>query len=588
VDQVVVFGVLAGALALFLWGRWRYDLVALGSLLVLTGAGIVPAESAFLGFGHPAVVTVAAVLVISHGLANAGVVQRVARWLKVAGHGTMAQVGALTGLVSLCSAFINNVGALALFLPVAVRMAREHGRPASVYLMPLAFGSLLGGLTTLIGTPPNIVIASFRADVRGEAFGMFDYSPVGVGLAVAGVVLITLVGWRLIPQRVGEEGPEALFEMEEYLSELGVPEGSTWVGKSLEELGSVAGRLTVIGIVRGDAEIPSPGPGHVIAAHDILIVEVVPDDLDGILEDGKLEVVGGRELRDRMMASEEVRIVEAVVLPDGFLVGRSARRLRLRGRYGINVLGVARQGSRVAGRLPDIEFRAGDVLLLQGPEETVREALNRLGGVPVIVSDVEPGKRRRVLLAVGIFAFFVALAVAGLAQVHVALTAAAMVMVLTRIVRLRNAYHLIEWPIIVLLAAMIPLGEAMERTGGAETLASLLLQGGGQWPPWVTLAALLVSTMLLSNVINNVAAAVLMAPVGLALASALEVSPDPMLMGVAIGASCAFLTPIGHQSNTLVLGPGGYRFTDYLYLGLPLSLLTTALGVPLILAVWPL
>jgi di/tricarboxylate transporter len=326
----------------------------------------------------------------------------------------------------------------------------------------------------------------------------------------------------------------------------------------------------------------------VIAAHDILIVEVVPDDLDGILEDGKLEVVGGRELRDRMMASEEVRIVEAVVLPDGFLVGRSARRLRLRGRYGINVLGVARQGSRVAGRLPDIEFRAGDVLLLQGPEETVREALNRLGGVPVIVSDVEPGKRRRVLLAVGIFAFFVALAVAGLAQVHVALTAAAMVMVLTRIVRLRNAYHLIEWPIIVLLAAMIPLGEAMERTGGAETLASLLLQGGGQWPPWVTLAALLVSTMLLSNVINNVAAAVLMAPVGLALASALEVSPDPMLMGVAIGASCAFLTPIGHQSNTLVLGPGGYRFTDYLYLGLPLSLLTTALGVPLILAVWPL
>jgi di/tricarboxylate transporter len=509
----------------------------------------------------------------------------------VAGDRTAFQVGALTLLAGFCSAFINNVGALALFMPVAIRMARKHERPASLYLMPLAFSSLLGGLTTLIGTPPNIVIATFRAEQSGVGFGMFDFAPVGVGLALAGVLLISTVGWRLIPHRIGEEGPERLFEMDEYLSELLVPPDSRWVGKDLGDLGAVSeGRITVIGIVRGAEEIPSPSRAQMIAAGDVLIVEVAPGDLEGIVDEGDFEVFGDRELTERMLASEEVRVVEAVVLPDGFFVGRSPRRLRLRSRYGINVLGVARKGARVAGRLPDIEFRAGDVLLLQGDEEAVREGLDRLGALPVMVSEALDGPRhpRRVLTALGIFAFFVLLSVFGLAEVHVALTAAAVVMVLARIVRLRNAYLVIEWPVIVLLAAMIPVGEAMERSGGALTIANVLLTMSDQWPAWVTLASLLVATMLLSNVINNVAAAVLMAPVGLAIASALEVSTDPMLMAVAVGASCAFLTPIGHQSNTLVLGPGGYRFRDYLYLGVPLSLLTAALGVPLILWVWPL
>jgi di/tricarboxylate transporter len=590
-DQFVVFGVLALALVLFVWGRWRYDLVALGTLLVLVAAGVIPAERSFLGFGHPAVVTVAAVLVISHGLANAGVVEVVARWLRVAGERTALQVGALTLLAGFCSAFINNVGALALFMPVAIRMARKHERPASLYLMPLAFSSLLGGLTTLIGTPPNIVIATFRAEQSGVGFGMFDFAPVGVGIALAGVLLISTVGWRLIPHRVGEEGPERLFEMDEYLSELLVPPDSTWVGKDLGDLGAVSeGRVTVIGIVRGAEEIPSPSRAQTLAAGDVLIVEVAPGDLGGIVGEGELEVFGDRELTERMLASEEARIVEAVVLPDGFFVGRSPRRLRLRSRYGINVLGVARKGARVAGRLPDIQFRAGDVLLLQGADEAVREGLDRLGALPVMVSEdeLEPERPHRVLAAVGIFLFFVLLSVLGLAEVHVALTAAAVVMVLARIVRLRNAYQVIEWPVIVLLAAMIPVGEAMERSGGALTIANALLAVSDQWSAWVTLASLLLATMLLSNVINNVAAAVLMAPVGLALASALEVSADPMLMAVAVGASCAFMTPIGHQSNTLVLGPGGYRFRDYLYLGVPMSLLTAALGVPLILWVWPL
>jgi di/tricarboxylate transporter len=588
-QQTLVFGVLALALVFFVWGRWRYDLVALVSLLVLVVAGVVPGEEAFLGFGHPAVVTVAAVLVISRGLANAGLVAVVTGWLRVVGDRITLQVGALTALVAISSGFINNVGALALFMPVAIRVAREHQRPASIYLMPIAAGSLLGGLTTLIGTPPNIVIASFRADLPGGGFGMFDFLPVGAGVAVAGVLLITVVGWRLIPRRVGEEGPEVLFEMDEYVTELRIPRGSRWAGSSIGELGhDTEGRLTVIGIVRGEEEIASPGARHPLVADDTLVVEIAPDDLDDVLEPGELELAGARELRGRLLESTDVRIVEAVVLPQGILAGRTPRGIRLRSRFGVNLLGVARRGSRVRGRLADMVLRPGDVLLLQGREEALEEGFERLGAVPAVVSDEGPGRRpRRVVQAAAVFGVFVALSVFGLLAIHIALTGAAVVMVLMGLVRLRNAYQTIEWPVIILLGAMIPLGDAMERTGGADTVAALLLAPGDAWPVWASVAALLVGSMLLSNVINNVAAAVLLAPVGLAMARSLDISADPMLMAVAIGASCAFMTPIGHQSNTLVLGPGGYRFGDYLYLGIPLSLLAAAVGVPLILAVWP-
>lgn len=587
-EQTLVFGVLALALVFFIWGRWRYDIVALVSLLVLVAAGVVPSDEAFLGFGHPAVVTVAAVLIISAGLANAGLVAVVARGLRVVGTDTTLQVGALTALVAVASAFINNVGALALFMPVAVRTARESNRPPSLYLIPLAAGSLLGGLTTLIGTPPNIVIASYRSAAAGGSFGMFDFLPVGGGVALAGVLLIALVGWRLMPRRAGGEGPEALFEMDEYVSELHLPEGSEWVGKPIEALGAgTDGRLTVLGVIRGETEIPSPGPGFVLAQGDTLIVEVAPEDLDEVVKSDAFELAGDEEMRARVLESSEVHIVEAVILPQGIFAGRTPRGIRLRSRYGVNLLGVARRGSRVRGRLADTVLRPGDVVLLQGPEEAIHETLERLGALPVAVSEEEPRRRRRIALGAGIFVFFVALSVTGILAVQVALTAAAVTMVVTGFVRLRNAYQTVDWPVIVLLAAMIPLGDALERTGGADTVANLLMASGDRWPVWASVAALLVTTMLLSNVINNVAAAVIFAPVGLAMASALEISGDPMLMAVAIGASCAFMTPIGHQSNTLVLGPGGYRFSDYLFLGIPLSILAAAVGVPLILAVWP-
>jgi len=588
-DQAFVFVVLVAALVLFIWGRWRYDLVALAALLVLVVAGIVDGDEAFLGFGHPAVVTVAAVLVISSALERAGVVDLLARWIGRAGSNPVLQVAALTLVVAVASAFINNVGALALFMPVAIRLARENDRPASVLLMPLAFGSLLGGLTTLIGTPPNIIIATRRAQESGAAFGMFDFAPVGASIALAGILFISLIGWRLLPERRGEARPDELFEVEDYLTEVRLPEVSDWIGRSIPDImPELKADVNIVGLFRDDRQLVLSRDVR-LAGDDVLVVEADPEELKSLLRGGDVEPAGSRELKERFFESDEdVIVTEAVVQPDGRFAGRTARKLELRAAHGVNVLGVARQGRRVGGRVADITLQPGDVLLLQGALDAIRETLSAMGGLPLAERGFEIGRRRKVVLALGIFGAGVGLTVAGMLPVQVSLSGAALAMVATGLLSLRVAYSSVEWPVIVLLGAMLPVGEALETTGGAATIADLLLDAGTWLPPEGTLAALLIVTMLLSNVINNAAAAVLVAPIGVALATGLDASLDPFLMAVGVGASCAFLTPIGHQSNTLVMGPGGYRFGDYLYLGLPVTLLVAVMGPPLITSVWPL
>lgn len=589
-SQIYVFGVLVAALGLFVWGRWRYDLVALATLLAVVAPGIVEPEEAFLGFGHPAVVTVAAVLVLSRGLESAGVAKAVARWVGRTGDRELLQLSLLTVVTAVSSAFMNNVGALALFLPVAIQVARARDRPASVYLMPLAFGSLLGGLTTLVGTPPNIIIASFRAEEVGSAFGMFDFGPVGGIVAVVGVAFLVLVGWRFLPERKGEARPDELFEVEEYLSEVLVPAESEWIGSTLEAaMERTEADVIVLGIVRGEREIAGPVGSERLRSGDVLVVEAESDELDALLADAELEPAGARELRDRFLASGgDVEVTEAVVQRDSDFEGRTARELELRARHGVNLLGVAREGRRVSGRVADIAFQPGDVLLLQGSRDSILAALGTLGGLPLAGRGLEIGRPRRLPVAAAIFGVAVALPVVGALPVQVSLTAGAVAMVISGVLSPAAAYDGVQWPVIVLLGAMLPVGDALESTGGARTLAAALLETGEYLPAESSVVALLVVTMLLSNVINNAAATVLMAPIGLAIARGLQASVDPFLMAVAVGASCAFLTPIGHQSNTLVMGPGGYRFGDFLYLGLPVTLLVVVTASPLILLVWPL
>jgi len=586
--EVLVVGVLLVALVLFVWGRWRYDLVAVAALLALTLSGAVPAADAFLGFGHAAVVSVAAVLVISRGLQNSGVVDMIARGVARVGKRPTAQVAALTGLVIVCSAFMNNVGALALLLPVAIRMARDAGHPPSILLMPLAFGSLLGGMMTLIGTPANIIIATFRGANGQAPFGMFDYAPVGVGVALAGWVFLTL-GWRLIPRRQGPGSPEERFKIAEYMTELRVPEGCKLIGEPARAVvEAVDGDCVLAGIVRGKRRLSAPSGFELLREGDVLLVEAEAEKLKELAEQAGLELVGDYEFKPEDLREGDVGLHEAVVMPEARVVGRTVRNSGAGWRHGVNILAVAREGGRLKQRLSGITLRAGDVLLLQAREEALAEALRAMGCLPLAERGVRLGQPRRIVLCLGVFAAARAAAALHLAPVPVALVTAAAVLILLRIVTLDEAYGSIDWSVIVLLAAMIPVGQALETSGATARLANAVAGLGPLLGPAALLTLLVVVTMVLSDIVNNAAAAVLMAPVAFGVARGLEVSPDPLLMGVAVAASCAFLTPIGHQSNTLVLGPGGYRFGDYWRLGLPLQLIVLAVTIPLILVFWPL
>ena len=589
-QQTIVFGVLALALLLFVWGRWRYDIVALLALLVVTMTGIIPGDQAFAGFGHPAVITVAAVLVVSRGLRNSGVVDSLANLLFRLGKRPTVQVGALSSLVAVFSAFMNNVGALALLMPVAIRMARKNGRSPSLLLMPLAFGSLLGGLITLIGTPPNIIIATFRAETGAAPFRMFDFTPVGLGVVVAGVLFIALVGWRLVPQRKGAASREELFEIGDYITEVTIPEGSKLVDKRLRDLASLTdAEVVVVGLVRDERRQHAPSNFVKLQAGDLLIVEADSDDLRELVEAAGLKLSGSRKLGEEALGSnDQVGLMEAVVMSDSQMVRQTARSLNLRWRFGVNLLGVARQGTRLRGRLRNIRFQVGDVLLLQGPGETLSETLSTLGCLPLAERGLRLGRPRRIFWGVAIFVAALATAAIGLLPVQVAFIGAAVAMLLANMLSLREAYESIDWSIIVLLGAMIPVGQALEVSGGAELIANGVLAASGQMPPVMTLVIILVGTMFLSDLVNNAAAAVLMAPIAISVAGGMGASADPFLMSVAIGASCAFLTPIGHQSNTLVMGPGGYQFGDYWRMGLLLEVIITGVSIPLIMLFWPL
>jgi di/tricarboxylate transporter len=608
-EQTFVFGTLAVALALFIHGGLRYDMVALLALLAVVLAGVAPAGAAFAGFGHPAVVTVAAVLVVSRGLAKAGVVDALARRLEFLGSSFTAQLAALMALVLVASGFMNNVGALALLMPVAVRLARAHNRQPSRFLMPLAFGSLLGGLTTLIGTPPNLILSAFRQEATGQGFQMFDFLPVGAGTALAGLAFIALGGWRLIPRRESE-GRDDLFHIDAYLTEVRVVAGSPLVGarvREVEHLPEVD--VLVAGLVRGDRVLGAPVDREFLAEGDVLLVEASPADLERLLATARLELRASKGICTRLFQEDDqtgpvprrkdqaceifrdtsrMELMEAVVGVNSRMVGRTVRDMALRHRHGANLLAVSRQGRPMRSRLRDVRLRPGDVLLLQGMAQDMAPALPALGLFPLAERELRLTRPSGGPWAMGLFVAGVAAATFGLAPVHISLTAAAAGMVLARVLSLREAYESIEWPVIVLLGAMFPVGEALETSGGAATVADALMAATGAGGPVLALTVLLVGTMILSNVINNAAAALIMAPIALRVAAGFGAPMDPFLMAVCVGCSTPFLTPIGHQSNTLVMGPGGYRFGDYWRLGLPLSVLVPLAAVPLILVFWPL
>lgn len=587
-EQLIVITILAVALILFVWERWRYDVVALLALLAVTLTGIIPAQEAFIGFGHPAVVTVAGVLVISRALINSGAVDLLARYVLQVGDRPTAQVGVLSTVTAFCSAIMNNVAAVALLMPLGIQMARKVGRSPSLLLMPLAYSSLLGGMLTLIGTPPNIVIATYRDNIGAGSFGMFDFAPVGLGIVGVNLLYLSLVGWRLVPERKGQASREAIFQIKDYLTEVRVPEKSPLLGQRLREISAFSeGDVIVTGLLRDKHRSLMPTGYTILQNEDILIVQADSASLKTFLDETGLELVASKSLND-LATSEEISVLEAVVTPQSVMVGKTVRNLRLRQQQNINLLAIARQGAPLRKRIRNIRFEAGDVLLLQGQADTLYESVAALECLPLAERNLRIGQTRRIVLAIAIFATAIIATVLGLAAIQIAIMAAAVAMVLAGLISLREAYDSIEWPIIILLGAMMPVAEALERTGGADWIATQLLRLAGDAHPALALGIVLVGSMILTPLVNNAAAALLMAPIAVGIAQGLNVSPDAFLMAAAVGVSCDFLTPIGHQSNTLVMGPGGYKFSDYARVGLPIELLVIVTGIPLLLFFWPL
>ncbi len=591
--QIIAFGIIIASLVLFAWGRWRYDIVAMGALVVAVICGIVPSESAFSGFSDPAVITVAAVLIISQSLQRSGAINVLAGSIGKLPSNPMIQIGALTLTVAVLSAFMNNVGALALMLPVAIRAAQASNMPPSRVLMPIAFGSLLGGLATLIGTPPNIIISSYRAEVLGKSFGegggfaMFDFAPVGALAALAGVIFIFTIGYRLIPHREGGDSAlDDLMQIDEYVTEISVPEGSPLIGKPIREIVVLAdGDISVVALIRqGDKQLAPPWY-TLMQPGDHLMIEGGTEAIAMAVEKSGFGLTTDRDISKESLSSDDVIVVEAVVNPGSRLEGRTAGGLRINSRYGVNILAVARQGKPIRDRIGHIRFQAGDVVLIQGAEQLLYESLNSLGCLPLASREITvPGRNSYMPLA--IFAAAIAAAVFGLVRIDVAFIAAVVVLVATRLFPLREMYDSVEWPVIVLLGAFLPVGAALNSTGATSLIADGITAIAGGMPLWVMLVTIMTISAVLSAVINNAATAVLMAPIAVSVANIAGVNFDPFLMAVAIGSSSAFLTPIGHQSNLLVMGPGGYRFGDYWRMGLPLTAITFAVAAPLLVLFW--
>ena len=590
-DQIILFSLFGAVFGLLLWGRFRYDIVAFSALMLGVVLGVVPTKEAFSGFGHPATLVVALVLVVSAGLVRSGAVFLITRTLVDASRSLGAHIALMGAIGGVLSAFMNNVAALALLMPVDIQTARKAARPVGLSLMPLSFATILGGMVTLIGTPPNIIIASIREDALGEPFKMFDFAPVGGVTAIAGLIFVALIGWRLIPQPDADKnGSNPMDEFSQYVAELTLPEGSKHIGKRLKELLEDAEKndVAILGLVRDGSRRYGTQRGTMLQAHDALVLEATPEALDEFR--AALGLAFAEEHREEKLKAEGEGLskIEVVVPENARIAGRSAQSIGLNWRQSSVLMGISREGKKITKQMRKTEIHAGDILLLLVPQGREAIVTEWMGCLPLAERGLTVTRDEKVWLAIGLFAAAVAAASFGLIYLPVALGLVVIGYVLAKIIPLSELYTHIEWPVVVLLGSMIPLGAALDSSGGTELIAGALVGITEGLPAWAVLTVLMIVTMTLSDVLNNTATTIVAAPVGIQMAQALDKNPDPFLMAVAIAASCAFLTPIGHKNNTLILGPGSYKFGDYWRMGLPLEILVVAVSIPAILVFWPL
>ena len=588
-DQIFLFVLVLLIFGLLIWGKFRYDLVAFSALVVAFLAGVVPKDRVFSGFGHPAVVIIALVLIVSRGLSRSGAVELLARRVIDPARPLAAHVGVMATISAALSSVMNNVAALALLMPVDIQAAQRAKRSPALTLMPLSFASILGGMVTLIGTPPNIVIATFREKVLDEPFKMLDFAPVGLVVAVVGVLFVALVGWRLIPvERTKHDSAEELKDLKGYIAEAQVPESSQAIDQTLRGLEpqAVEHDVNLVGLVRRGKRLPGSARNETVRKNDLIVLEGSPNAIDGFVGGLGLTYVGSD--KHEGIAAESVGIMEVVVPAGARIEGRSALDVRLLYRRGVSLLGISRRGRRIRERVRRTRIQPGDILLLLGPESELPDVVSWLGCLPLAERGLEVTQRAKAWVAVATFIIAIIAASLGYVYLPVALAGVVVVYVLLRIVPLAQVYESIEWSVIVLIASMIPIGEALEQSGGTALIANAIVDLTSGLPTIAVLTILMVVTMTLSDVLNNVATALIAAPIAVDIARRLDANVDAFLMAVAVAASCAFLTPIGHKNNTIIMGPGGYRFGDYWRMGLPLELLVVVVAVPTIAIFWPL
>ncbi len=584
--QILSIAVLVGMMALFLWGRFRYDVVAVMALLTAVAAGIVAPDDAFSGFSDDIVIIVGSALVLSGAVQRSGVIEQLMRLLQKRVTRVRSQLLLLSASVGLGSALVKNIGALAMMMPAAFQMAKKSNSSPSVFLMPMAFASLLGGLTTLIGTSPNIIVSRVREEMTGQPFGMFDYAPVGLGLTLVGLIFLRF-GYRLLPadRRAAPTMGEAL-DIHDYATEAKIVAQSAAKDERVSDFLERHDHEVAITMFLRNGVRATPWPDMLLREGDILILGGTPDSLERAIARDRLDFVGTSEAPDSG-EGDEIGVIEAVVGPGSPLVGGTAGSLMLRQRYGINLIAVSRRGERIVRRMPNVVFRAGDVIVLQGPLGALPGTLTELGALPLAERELRLGSVRKGLLPIAVLAVAMAATATGAVPVTIAFFAAAAAVVLLGALPLREAYDHVEWPILIMLGALIPVSDTLRSTGVTEIIGTGLSATASGLPPWGAVALIMAAAMAVTPFLNNAATVLVMAPIAATFAGDLGLRPEAFLMATAVGAGCDFLTPIGHQCNTLVMGPGGYRFSDYARLGAPLSVIVLVVGTPLILWVWP-
>ncbi|MGH6745481.1 di/tricarboxylate transporter [Novosphingobium sp. PhB57] len=587
-NQWLSVATLCGMMILFIWGRFRYDVTAIIALMAALALGLVPPEKAFTGFADDIVIIIASALVLSAAVQRTGLVERavtlVSQWV----HKPGSQLFVLTSAVGVASGLIKNIGALAMMMPAASQLARRSKTNPSRFLMPMAFASLLGGLTTMIGTSPNIIVSRVREEMTGEPFRMFDYLPTGLGMLVMGLLFLRF-GYRLVPadRRAAATMGEAL-NISDYTTEATVSEESKAIGETIEDFtASHDNEIEVTAVLRSGLRGDVHPAMHIVEG-DVLILSGDPDALERAIARSQLTLDDHEDDDEHAGARDEIGVIEGVIMAESAFVGSTAGRLMLKERMGLRLVAISRRGQILRNKPGNVVIQAGDVIVLQGVLSEMPGRLRQLGVLPLAQRQIRLGMNRSSWLALVILATAMLTTALGLVPVAVAFFAAAGAVIITGALPVNDAYEAVEWPILIMLGALIPVSETLQTTGASNILATELSHLARDMPPWGAVAMVLAASMAVTPFLNNAATVLVVAPIAAVFAKDLGYRPDAFLMATAIGAGCDFLTPIGHQCNTLVMGPGGYRFGDYARLGAPLSVLVLLLGTPLIMYCWPL